>query len=128
MSTGIIIAIAFLAVAGGTILVALAWVLLNKRKEHRHVEAGKIRDHARQETLQVGQREALAEETAAKARAAQAEAEVKAAQASGLQQRAAAHRSDVASSRHRLNEQFDRADTMDPATRTPETAKSADRK
>jgi uncharacterized protein HemX len=128
MSTGTIIAIAFFAVAVVFTVVALAWVLLNKRKEHRHVKANKIRDHAREETLQVRQREALAEETAAKARAAQAEADVKAAQASGLQQRAAAHRSDVASSRERLDKQWDRADTIDPATQTPEAARSAERK
>ena len=46
-------------------------------------------------TARPNQREALAEETAAKARAAQAEADVKAAQASGLQQQAAVHRGEA---------------------------------
>ncbi len=97
----------------------------NKRNQHRHVVADKIRGQAaKDETLQVKQREALADETAAKARAAQAEADVKAAQASGLQQQAAAHRSEAATSRDQLNEQLDRADTMDPATPTDETPRS----
>jgi hypothetical protein len=81
-----------------------------------------------EETLQVNRQEALADETAAKARAARAEADVKAAQASGLEQQAAAHRREAASSGHQLNEQSDRADTIDPATQTPKSAKSADHK
>jgi FtsP/CotA-like multicopper oxidase with cupredoxin domain len=128
MSTGAIIAIGFFAFATVLIVIALAWGLFNKRKEHRHVEAGKIRDHAREETLQVRQREALAEQTAAQAHAAQAEAEVKAAEATALEQQAAAHRGDVASDRDRLDKQWDRADKMDPAAQTPEAARSAERK
>ena len=120
MSTGMIIPIAFFAVAIILILVALGWVVVNKRQRRRQIEAEKIRDQAKEETLQVSQREALAEETAAKARVVQADAEVKAAQASGLQQQAAAHRSEAGTSRDRLNEQWDRAETLDPATRTPE--------
>ena len=80
-----------------------------------------------EETLQVDRREALAEETAAKARAVQADAEVKAAHL-GLQQQAAAHRSEAGTSRDRLNEQWDRADTLDLAdTRNGEVGR-ADRK
>ena len=94
----------------------------NKRNQHRHVEAGKNpRGQAREETLQVRQREALADETAAKARAAQAEADVKAAQASGLQQQAAAHRSEAVTSRDELNQEFERADKMDPHSQTSDT-------
>lgn len=103
MNTGTIIAIGFFTFAVVLIVIALAWVLLNKRKEHRHLKAGELRDHVREETLQVRQREALAEQTAAQANAAQAEAEVKAAEASSLQQQAAAHRGDVASDRDRLD-------------------------
>ena len=120
MSTSMIVPIAFFAVAIIPILVALGWVFVNKRTQHRHVEAEKIRDQAKEETLQVNRREALAEETAAKARAAQAEADVKAAQASGLEQQAAAHRSETKTSRDRLDEQWERADTLDPASQTPE--------
>jgi uncharacterized protein HemX len=128
MSTGMIIPIVFFAIAIILILVALGWVLVNKRTHHRHVNAEKMRDQAKEETLQVNRREALAEETAAKARAAQADSDVKAAQASGLEQQAAAHRSEAETSRDRLDQQWDRADALDPAPRTPETAKSADRK
>lgn len=97
MTTGMITAIALFAVAVIAIVILFAWVMLNKRKHHRHVEADKIRERAREETLQVNRREALAEETAAKARAVQADAEVKAAQP-GLQQQAAAHRSEAGTS------------------------------
>jgi regulatory protein YycI of two-component signal transduction system YycFG len=95
MSTGMIIPIVFFAVAIILILVALGWVLVNKRTHHRHVNAEKMRDQAKEEALQVNRREALAEESAAKARAAQADSDVKAAQASGLEEQAAAHRSEA---------------------------------
>ena len=39
----------------------------------------------------------------------------------GLQQQAAAHRSEAATSRDHLNEQWDRAEKLDPATPTDET-------
>ena len=120
MTTNTIILIVVVAVAAIVLIAALAWVARNKRNQHRHVEADKIREQAKEETLQVRQQEALADETAAKARAAQAEADVKAAQASGLQQKAAVHRNEAATSRDQLNEQWDRADTMDPDTQTPD--------
>src|ERR1700739_2193060 len=103
MSTGMIISMVFFAVAALVILVALGWVLANNRTHRRRrVKDEKIRDEAKDETLHVKQREALAEETAAKARAAQADADVKAAQASGLEQQAAAHRNEAKTSRDRL--------------------------
>jgi hypothetical protein len=135
MSTSMIITIAFFAVAAMSILIALGWVLVNKRKHNRHLKADQIREQVKDEALQVDRREALAEETAAKARAAQADADVKAAQASGLEQQAAAHRREAMTSRARLDEQWDRADALDPgsqtpeeATQTPEEARSAHRK
>ena len=121
MTTSTIVLIVVVAIAAIVLIATIAWVARNKRNQHRHVEADKIRESAKEETLQVKQREALADETAAKSRAAQAEADVKAAQASGLQQQAAARRSEAATSRDQLNEQLDRADTMDPASQTPET-------
>jgi uncharacterized protein HemX len=128
MSIGTIISIAFFAVAVILVLLAVGWVLVNKRRHRRHVKADEIREQAKEQTLQVNRREALAEEAAAKARAAQADADVKAAQASGLEQQAAAHRSEAKTSRDELDEQWNRADALDPASRTPETAKSADHK
>jgi hypothetical protein len=128
MTTSSIVLIVVIVVAAIMLIAAIAWVARNKRNQHRHVEAGKIREAAKDETLQVKQREALADETAAKARAAQAEADVKAAQASGLEQQAAVHRGEAATSRDDLNQEFERADKMDPGSQTPETPKTADRK
>jgi len=127
MSTSMTIEIALFAVVAVVILIALCFVLANKRKQHRQVKADEIREQAKDEELEVNRREALAQETAAKARAAQADADVKAAQASGLEQQAAAHQREAKSSRDRLDEQWDRADSLDPASPTPETQKSADR-
>lgn len=126
MATSTIVLIAIAAVAAILFVVLLARLVRDKRNEHRHTEADKIREDARQETLHVKQQEALANETAAKARAAQAEADVKAAQASGLRQQAAVHLGEATTSRGQLNEQWDRADTMDPATSTPETPRLQD--
>ncbi|BBY41084.1 hypothetical protein MMAN_52180 [Mycobacterium mantenii] len=118
-STIILIVVAVVAIV---LIAALVWVARNKRNQHRHIEAGKIRDQAREESLHVRQREALADETAARARAAQAEADVKSAQASGLQQQAAAHRGEAATSRDELNQQFARADKMDPHSQASDAA------
>jgi uncharacterized protein HemX len=126
MATSTIVLIVVVAVAAILLIGGLAWLARTKRHQHRHVEAGKIRDAAQEGTLHVRQQEALADETAAKARAAQAEADVKAAQASGLQQQAAVHRNEAATSRDQLNEQWDRANELDPASQTPDTPKSAD--
>ena len=115
MATSTIILISVAAVVAILLIAVVIWVARNKRNEQRHVEADKIREDAREKTLQVKQQEALAEETAAKARAAQAEADVKAAQASGLEQQAAVHRGEAVNSRDHLNEQWDRADTLDPS-------------
>jgi FtsZ-interacting cell division protein ZipA len=127
MTTSTIVLIVVVAVAAILLIAGLAWVARTKRSQHRHVEADKIRDAAKEETLHVRQQEALADETVAKARAAQAEADVKAAQASGLQQQAAEHRGEAATSRDQLNEQWDRANELDPGSQTPDTPKSADR-
>ena len=125
-STIVLIVVVVVAVVALLLIAGLAWFARTKRDQHRHVEAEKIRDTAKEETLHVRQQEALAEETAAKARAAQAEADVKAAQASGLQQQAAVHRNEAASSRDQLNEQWDRANELDPDSPTPVSPKSAE--
>ena len=100
-STTVLIIVAA-AVVAILLIAGLTWVARNKRHQQRHVEADKIREDARHETLLVKQQEALADETAAKARAAQAEADVNAAQASGLQQQAAVHRDEAVTSRDHL--------------------------
>ena len=127
MSTGTIIPLAFFAVAVIVILAVLGWLLIKKQTQRRHrVKAEAIRDQAKDELLQVNRRQALAEETAAKARAAQAEADVRAAQAADLEQQAAGHRRDAKASRDRLDEQWDRAEALHPATPAPDKANSAD--
>ena len=121
MATSTIVLIVVAAVAAILLITGLGWLARNKRNQQRHVEADKIRDTAKQETHHVRQQEALADETAAKARAAQAEADVKAAQAAGLQQQAAVRRNEAATSRGQLNEKWDRANELDPAPQTPDT-------
>jgi len=125
MATSTIILIIAAAVLAVLLIAALTWVARNKRNRQRHVQADRIREDARHETLLVNQQEALADETAAKARAAQAEADVNAAQAAGLQQQAAVHRGEAVTSRDHLNKQWDRADTLDPASRAASDTRSA---
>ena len=88
MTTSTIVLIVVVAVVAILLIAAIAWVARKKRTQHRRVEAGDIRDKAAEQSHEVGQREALADETAAKARAAQAEADAKAAHATGLQHQA----------------------------------------
>jgi FtsZ-interacting cell division protein ZipA len=114
MTTSTILLIVVVAVAALLLIAAIAWVARNKRNQHRHVEAGKMRDRAEEQSHKVGQREALADETAAKARAAQAEADAKAAHAKGLQHQAHTRRSDAAAARAEVNQEFKRADKLDP--------------
>ncbi len=120
MTTSTIVLIVVVAVAAILLIAAIAWVARNKRNQHRHVEAGDIRDKAAEQSHEVGQREALADETAAKARVAQAEADAKAAQAAGLQHQAQTRRSDATTARDEVNQEFERADNMDPDTQTPD--------
>jgi FtsZ-interacting cell division protein ZipA len=118
MTTSTIVLIVVVAVAAILLIAAIAWVARKKRTEHRRVEAGDIRDKAVDQSHKVGQREALADETAAKGRAAQAEADAKAAHATGLQHQAEVRRNDAATARDEVNQEFERADTMDPDTHT----------
>jgi cytoskeletal protein RodZ len=123
MTTSSIVWIVVVVVAAVLLVAAIAWMARNKRTEHRRVQAGDIREKAVQQSHEVGQREALADETAAKARAAQAEADAKAAQAAGLQHQAQARRTEAATSRGEVNREFERADKMDPDSDTSDTAR-----
>ena len=125
MATSTTILIIVAAVAAVLLIAGLTLVARNKRNQQRHVEADNIREDARHETLLVKQQEALADETAAKARAAQAAADVNAAQASGLEQQAAVHRDEAVTSRDHLDKQWDRADTLDPASPASDTRAAA---
>jgi FtsZ-interacting cell division protein ZipA len=120
MTTSTILLIVVAAVVALLLIAAVAWVARNKRTQHRRVEAGDIRDKAADQSHKVGQREAFADETAANARAAQAEAEAKAAHAKGLEHEAHTRRSDAATARAEVNQEFERADKIDPDSQTPE--------
>ena len=69
MTTSSIVWIVVAVVAAVLLVAAIAWVARKKRTEHRRVQAGDIREKAVEQSHEVGQREALADETAAKARA-----------------------------------------------------------
>jgi FtsZ-interacting cell division protein ZipA len=120
MTTSTIVLIVAVAIVAILAIAAIAWVARNKRTQHRRVEAGDIRDNAADQAHKVGQSEAFADETAAKARVAQAEADAKAAHATGLQHQAQVRRSDAASARDEVNQEFERADALDPDTQTPD--------
>jgi FtsZ-interacting cell division protein ZipA len=120
MSTTSIVLIVLVAVVALLLIATIVWVARNKRIQHRRVEAGDIRDKAADESHKVGQREALADETDAKARVAQAEADAKTAHATGLQHQAQVRRSDAATARDDVNQEFERADKIDPDSQTPE--------
>jgi hypothetical protein len=121
MATSTIIVITFFAVAAVLLFVALGVVLRHRRTAHRRVQAGDIRDRAAEQSHTVGQREALAEETAAQARVAQAEGDAKTAHAAGLKHQAQALRSDAATARDDVKKDFERADTIDPDSQTHDT-------
>ena len=120
MTTSTIVLIVVIAIAAILAIAAIAWVARNKRTQHRRVEAGDIRDKATDESHKVGQREAFADETAAKARVAQAEADAKTAHAAGLQHQAQVRRNDAATARDEVNQEFERADKIDPDSQTPD--------
>jgi hypothetical protein len=99
-------------------------VARKKRTQRRRVQAGDIRDKAVEQSHEVGQREALADETAAEARAAQAEAEALAAHSAGLQHQAQARHTEAATSRSEVNREFERADKIDPDAIDPDAPTS----
>jgi len=121
MTTNTIAIIAIVAVVAIVCIGAITWVARNKRTQHHRVEAGEIRDRAADQSHKVGKREALADETAAKARAAQADADAKAAHATGLQHQAQIRHSDAATARHEVDQEFDRANKIDPDTHIDDT-------
>ena len=114
MATSTIVIIVIVAVAVILLVAGLVRTAVVKRKEHRRAQAADIRDKATEQSREVGRRQALADETAAKARAASAEADANAAQAANLRDQAAAKRSDAAASHDDLTRKFEQADKIDP--------------
>jgi FtsZ-interacting cell division protein ZipA len=121
MSTSTIWIVVAVAVAA-VVIVAILFAATTAARRRRQRQADEIREQARVETARVERRQALADETAAKARAAQAEAEAKAAEAARLQERAAAHHSEVANSREQLQERLQHADSIDPTAKADEAS------
>lgn len=117
MTTSTILLIVVIAVAALVLVAAIAVVARNKRIQHRRTEAANIRDKATEESHMVRQREALADEIAARGgRVAHAEADAKAAHAAGLEHQAHIRRNDASTARDKVNEEFKRADKIDPDT------------
>jgi FtsZ-interacting cell division protein ZipA len=119
--TSTIVWIVVIVIAAALLVATIAWVARKTRTGHRRVQAGDIREKAVEQSHEVGQREALADETSAKARAAQAQADAMAAHSAGLQHQAQARRADAATSRSEVNREFDRADKIDPDSPTSDT-------
>ncbi|WP_445165284.1 hypothetical protein ACTXG7_15250 [Mycolicibacterium sp. Dal123E01] len=107
-------------IAALIVIAALVWVGRNRQATRRKAQADEIREEVRQEQFTLQRREAVADETAAKARAAQAEAEAKAAEAARLEANAAKHREDAAAHREQLDERASHADSLDPRVGTRE--------
>lgn len=113
MNTTTTVVIVVAVVLALLILAVLAWAVRSRAHQRRQAEAQQIRERVEEVSQQLEHREAFADETEHKARAAQAEAQAKAAEAARLQQRAQAHRSDLASAREDLDAQRARADEID---------------
>jgi hypothetical protein len=106
----IIIAVVVVLVVAGVLIVAGR----NRRHTRLHGEAERIREEVGERTAHVERRGALADETAAKARAARAEADAKAAEAARLAERAELLHHESASGREELEAQLEHADEIDP--------------
>ncbi|MBO0863639.1 MAG: hypothetical protein J2P16_01015 [Mycobacterium sp.] len=120
MTTSTIVWIVVAVVVAVLVIAAIIALGARDRRRRREAEANRIRQGVIEDAATVKRREALGEETAAKARAAQAEAEVKAAEASRLQERAAGHQSEAATGRDQVNAQLQHADHLDPRGRQAE--------
>ncbi len=113
-STAVWIVVAVVAVI---VLAGLVFAARSRRNQRRHVEAEQMREELTTHIQKVDKRQALADETAAKARAAEAEAEAKAAEAARLKEQAAGRHDAVAASREDIEERRRHADRLDPKTR-----------
>lgn len=109
-------------IAAVIVIAALVFAARKRRNERRHVEAERMREEITTHVTKVDKRQALADETAARARAAEAEAEAKAAEAARLKDRAANHHEAVAASREEIDERRRHADRLDPKTRVQDEA------
>ena len=114
------------AVIAVIIIAALVFAARSRRNHRRHIEAERIREDITTHTEKVQKREAIADETAARARAAEAEAQAKAAEAARLKEQAESHRGAVAETREEIEERRRHADRIDPKTQVRDDADQAD--
>ena len=106
------------AIVAILVIAGLVFAARSRRNQHRHIEAERIREDVTTHVAKVDKREALADETAAKARAAEAEAEAKAAEAARLKNQAESHREvRGGASREDIEERRRHADELDPKVR-----------
>ncbi|MCP9272461.1 hypothetical protein [Mycolicibacterium arenosum] len=108
------------------VVIGLVLIARNKRTQSRRDEAQRLRAELDAESQQVAKRQALAEETDARARAAAAEAEAKAAEARRLSERAASHQETVATHREDLDERRKHIDSLDPDVKRHKRGDDAD--
>src|ERR1700676_70581 len=125
MATNTTVLIVVAAMAALLLAGMLAGVAFKTRTQQRQPKGETIRDRAEEDALQVRHQEALAEEFAGKAHAAQVEVDIKTARVGRLQRQEAVHRSEAATCRDQLNEQKNRADGLNVAVQTAETARLA---
>ncbi|CAM3933466.1 hypothetical protein [Smaragdicoccus niigatensis] len=120
MDTSTLVWLAVVVIAG--ILLGVGSALASRRSiAKRHSEADIIRDRATQQERQATEREALADEAAANARAMQAQAEAKAAIAARLHHGAEMRREEAVSARAEVDGEFERADKIDPAVKSADS-------
>ena len=106
------------AVVALVVVVGLILLARNKRTKTRRDEAQRLRTELDSERDQVAKRQALADETDARARAAAAEAEAKAAEARRLSERASSHQETAATHLEDLDERSKHIDKLDPDVKT----------
>ena len=120
MATNTTVLIVVAAMAALVLAGMIVGVAYKTRTEGRRVKGETIPDQAEEDALRLRRQQALADEYAARAHAAQVEIDIKTIRACSLQQQATVHRSEAATSRDRLNEQTDSADTFGAAAHTRE--------
>ncbi|GFG53271.1 hypothetical protein [Mycolicibacterium agri] len=105
------------AIAALIVIAALIFAARNARNKRRHAEAQRIREDVNAHSSKLEKRQAIADETAARARAAEAEAEAKAAEAARLKEQASDHHDAVSTTREEIEERRRHADRIDPKTK-----------
>ena len=120
MATNTTVLIVVAAMAALVLAGMIVGVAYKTRTEGRRVKGETIPDQAEEDALRLRRQQALADEYAARAHAAQVEIDIKTIRACSLQQQATVHRGEAATSRDRLNEQTDSADTFGAAAHTRE--------